>query len=100
MGYGLCVRYRHDRGRSVKWVSRVDGCIRRRSYIVGESYGVVSFEGESSEQEVDGMLVCLMISNDIPYHVRYINHRNREEHVSRQGQNFLLMLYGVGGEGD
>jgi len=61
---------------------------------------VVSFESKSSEKEVDGMMLCLGIPNDISYHVRRINHRDREEHVIRQGKNCELMLYRLGEEGD
>lgn len=46
------------------------------------------------------MLVCMGLPNDIPYHVRCINRRDREENGSRQGNNSHLVLYGVGGEGD
>ena len=46
-------------------------------------------------------MVCNRLGkpNDIPYHVRSIYQRDREEHVSRQGKNGHLMLYGMGGEG-
>ena len=52
--------------------------------IGSEPYGVMSLEGESSKEEVDFFL-RLWRPNDIPYHVRCINHRDREEHTSRQG---------------
>lgn len=93
-------RCRLERGRAAEWVSQVAGCSRWRSGIVGEIDGVVSFEGERREKEGNGMMLCLGMPNDIAYHVRRINHRDREEHVSRQGQIFQLMLYRLGGEGD
>ena len=79
-------RCRLERGRAAEWVSQVAGCSRWRSGIVGEADGVVSFDGERREKEVNGRMLCLGMSNDIPYHVRRINHRDREEHVSRQAQ--------------
>ena len=52
------------------------------SGIVGEPYGVVSLESESSEKEVDGILVCIGLPNDISNHVWCIHHGDREKHVS------------------
>lgn len=60
---------------------------------------MVSLEGESSEKEVDGVLLCLGMPNGIPYHVWYIYYRDREEHMSHQGYNGHLMLHGIDGEG-
>ena len=53
---------------------------------------MVSLESKSSEKEVDGILVCIGLPNDISNHVWCINHGDREEHVSRQGENDYLML--------
>ena len=39
------------------------------------------------------------LPNDFPNHVRCINHGDRAEHVSRQGENGHLMVCEIGGEG-
>ena len=39
-------------------------------------------------------------SNVFPHQVWCMNHGDREEHVSSQGENGHLMLYGVRGEGE
>ena len=70
------------------------------SGLVGETYGMVSLQSESSENEVEGMEVCMGLANDFPHHVWCINHGDREDHVSCQGENGHLMLYGNGGEGE
>ena len=70
------------------------------SGIVGEPYGVVTFESECSEKDVDGMFVCMGTPNDIPTQALSIKYEDREDHMSRQGENSHLMLYGIGGEGE
>ena len=44
--------------------------------------------------------MCMGLPNDFPHHVWCMNHGDRYEHLSGQGENGHLMLYGIGGEGE
>ena len=75
-------------------------CGRWWSDRVGEPYRMVALESKSSENEVEGIELCMGLSNNFPHHVWCMNLWDGEEHVCCQGENGPLMLYGVGGEGE